>query len=967
MTTLDRLRAGLADRYEVERQIGEGGMATVFRALDRKHGRPVAIKVLRPELAAAMGSDRFVREIELAAKLQHPHIIPLYDSGVTDGVGYYVMPFVDGESLRERLDREGRIPYDQAVELTREVASALSYAHGQGIVHRDIKPENIMLSGGHAVVADFGIARAVDAAKGPSSNLTGIGFVVGTPAYMSPEQATASEVDARSDQYSLGCVFYEMVTGRQPFAGASSQAVLAQSLTGPRPKLTKLIRDTPPKADAVVARALDGDPAKRFESVGAFAESLLTAGEGGATVARRTRRLAGAAVVLAVALVVTLGLWLTGRGETAGPIRQEAATIAVLPFSATGSGVAELGEGMVDLLTTNLNSVGGVRAVDPRLVLSRWRRAGGEAIDVSAAVQMARDLKATSVVVGSLVGTGSRVRITATLHGPDGVELAGAQVDGPQDSVLTLVDDLSAELVRDIWQSSEPVPSLRVSGITTNSLEAMRAYLAGERAYRRANWDSARVAYTRAVELDSTFSLANYRLAATIGWTGGYGGPATRAASAAAMRFGARLPARERALVLANDLFSRGRVEAADSMRSYLARFPDDVDAWFVLGESLFHGKAINGLAPDSLRVPFDRVLALDSSLTPAAIHPVELAITYGDSVGVARYVATMRRAGAEAEAVAYEAAAELASGRGRAPAELLPLIGMRQGAIGAAIWGLGAGESLTTDSMLARVDRVIGSMLGVLPPGVRNQMQLTRAIAAAGFGRFDQATVLADSLGQADPNLGFTAYLYPALLGLLPDSIATRTIDRLLTAPRVHPMQVHSVISLLIGKGQHAPAERLADSLLARDSVAVGPYLRGLLTAAKGRVALARGDTAAGIRLLRDGLRDAGGDNQFLSAPARLALAEALANNPATRAEGLRRLEFGFDGDGGVKAYTWLLRGRALEAAGDKAGAVRAYSRFLRWWDRPSPGAERLPNEARQALRALTGEGQSLTTPAPR
>ncbi len=966
MTTLDRLRVGLADRYDIERQIGEGGMATVFRAIDRKHGRAVAIKVLRPELAAAMGTERFVREIELSAKLQHPHIVPLYDSGVSDGVVYYVMPFVEGESLRERLDRDQRIRYDLAVSWAREVASALSYAHAQGIVHRDIKPENILLSGGHAVVADFGIARAVDAAKDRGSNLTGIGFVVGTPAYMSPEQATASEVDARSDQYSLACVFYEMVTGRQPFAGATSQVVLTQSLTGPRPKLTAVVRETPAGVDLVVARALDGDPAKRFESVAAFATSLMAAGEGSPSATRRTRRLAGVSIGLAVALVATIGLWLSSRDQ-AGPIRQEAASIAVLPFSASGAGVAELGEGMVDLLTTNLNTVGGLRAVEPRLVLARWRKAGGEGGDVASAVRLARDLKATSVVLGSLVGTGTRVRITAALHGPDGSELASAQVDGAQDSVLGLVDQLSAELVRGIWQSREPVPSLRVSGITTSSLEAMRAYLTGERWYRRAEWDSAQAAYTHAVELDSTFSLANYRLAASIGWRGGYGGPATRAASEAAVRFASRLPPRERALVLGNDLFSRGRPEAADSMRSYLSRFPDDADAWFVLGESLFHSKVLNGLGPDSLRAPFDRVLALDSSLTPAAIHPIELAIMYGDTGGVARYTATMRRAGAEAEAVAYEAAAELASGRGRSPMELLPLIGMRQGAIGAAMWGLGAQDSLNADSMLTRSERLITAMLPALPPGARNQMTMARALAAAGLGRFNRAVVLADSLGRVDQNLGYSVLLFPAMLGLLPDSIAARTTDRVLTAKRVHPIQVHTVITLLIGKGQHETAARLADSLLAGDSTAASPFLRGLLTAAKGRVALARGDTTTGIRLLRTGLLDAGVDNPFLSVAARLALAEALASRPETRAEGLRRLEFGFDGDYGVKSYTWLLRARALEAAGDKPGAIRAYSRFLRMWNRPSPGAERLPNEARSALRSLTGEGQPLIAPATR
>ncbi len=212
------LRQAVADRYTVERELGRGGMATVFLAEDVKHRRPVALKVLHPDLAAALGAERFLREIEIAARLQHPHILPLYDSGTAAGFLYYVMPYVEGESLRDRLMRERQLPLDDALRIATEVAGALAYAHSHGIVHRDIKPENILLAGGTAVVADFGIARAITAA-GPAAGepLTQTGTVVGTPAYMSPEQATGrSEIDGRSDQYSLACVVYEMLVGEPP-------------------------------------------------------------------------------------------------------------------------------------------------------------------------------------------------------------------------------------------------------------------------------------------------------------------------------------------------------------------------------------------------------------------------------------------------------------------------------------------------------------------------------------------------------------------------------------------------------------------------------------------------------------------------------------------------------------------------------------------------------------------------------
>src|SRR2546430_8077212 len=229
---VDRVRRAMADPCCLERELGHGGMATVYLARDLRHGRPVAIKVLRPEIAAALGPERFLREIELAARLTRPHILALHDSGQAGGSLYYVMPYIEGESLRDRLAREGPLPLEDALRITREVASALSYAHNHDVVHRDIKPENILLSGGEAVVADFGIARAIKRAAG--SGLTEAGIPVGTPAYMSPEQASAAQaVDGRSDIYSLGCVLYEMLAGEPPYTGASAQVVIAKRFTDP--------------------------------------------------------------------------------------------------------------------------------------------------------------------------------------------------------------------------------------------------------------------------------------------------------------------------------------------------------------------------------------------------------------------------------------------------------------------------------------------------------------------------------------------------------------------------------------------------------------------------------------------------------------------------------------------------------------------------------------------------------------
>jgi serine/threonine-protein kinase len=306
----DRLRAALAERYTLERELGHGGMATVFLAVDLKHDRHVAIKVLPPELSKAIGPERFQQEIRLTAGLRHPHILPVLDSGEADGLLYYVMPYVEGESLRDRLAREARLPVDDALAIAREVADALSYAHGRGVIHRDIKPENILLGAGHAVVTDFGIARAVTAAGGDS--LTQTGLAVGTPAYMSPEQASAEPVDGRSDLYSLSCVVYEMLSGGPPFTGPTAHAVLSRRLTEPPPDLAPK-GPVPSGVARAIKRGLATQPADRFGDVQEFAAAI---GAVPATLpARRTIALAATVLVLLVAGVVLVTRRDSGAAE----------------------------------------------------------------------------------------------------------------------------------------------------------------------------------------------------------------------------------------------------------------------------------------------------------------------------------------------------------------------------------------------------------------------------------------------------------------------------------------------------------------------------------------------------------------------------------------------------------------------------------------------------------------------------
>jgi serine/threonine-protein kinase len=318
MEDQERLTKALADRYRIEREIGAGGMATVYLAHDLRHDRNVAIKVLRPELAAVLGAERFLAEIKVTANLQHPHILPLHDSGEADGFLFYVMPFVDGESLRDRLERETQLSVEDALQITEEVADGLSYAHRLEVIHRDIKPENILLSGGHALIADFGIARAVTEAGG--SRLTETGLSLGTPHYMSPEQASGDRyIDARSDQYALGCVSYEMLVGEPPHTGPNPQAIISKVLTQPAPRVRDLRDLVHPQVDAAIGKALAKLPADRFATVRQFAAALRisetmpwespgrTEGTGEATVGPRPWP-----TVLAWSLVGVLGVSLIG-------------------------------------------------------------------------------------------------------------------------------------------------------------------------------------------------------------------------------------------------------------------------------------------------------------------------------------------------------------------------------------------------------------------------------------------------------------------------------------------------------------------------------------------------------------------------------------------------------------------------------------------------------------------------------
>src|SRR3954469_4746031 len=350
------LSTALSDRYRIERELGAGGMATVYLAYDLRHDRKVAIKVLKPELSAVIGAARFLREIKTIATLQHPHILGLIDSGEVNGTAYYVMPFVEGESLRDRLNRERQLPINDAVRLASEVAAALDYAHRRGVIHRDVKPENILLHDGSALVADFGIALAVSTAG--SSRMTETGMSLGTPHYMSPEQAMGErEITARSDIYALGCVLYEMLTAEPPFEGATAQAIVARVLTESPRSLRPQRKSIPPQVEAAVMTALEKLPADRFESAKAFAEALVDPGYSGGLTGTRTilsRAAPGAGTSVRRLLVPTIaiGLACVVLGLAAGWIAWHPRTPEFPPVVLRYSVVLPDSVGLTDALGT---------------------------------------------------------------------------------------------------------------------------------------------------------------------------------------------------------------------------------------------------------------------------------------------------------------------------------------------------------------------------------------------------------------------------------------------------------------------------------------------------------------------------------------------------------------------------------------------------------------------------------------
>jgi serine/threonine-protein kinase len=500
------LKTAVADRYAIERELGRGGMATVYLARDLKHPRQVALKVLRPEVAGALGADRFLKEIELVSRLQHPHIVGLLDSGTVGDLLYYVMPYIDGESLRHRLDRESQLPLDQAITLAREVAAALGYAHEGGIIHRDIKPENILLSAGQALVADFGIAKALDVAGG--EKLTETGLSLGTPHYMSPEQASATRtLDGRSDIYALGCVLYEMLAGAPPFTGPSAQSILARHSVDPVPSLRTVRGTVPAGIEWAITKAMAKVPADRFASAGAFSEALAHPEHAPVPIAKDRRLLYVGLAVGVVALLFGLGgrRMLHGVAGGAPTIK----SLAVLQL-ADQSGDSVLSDAITEALTSDLGRISALRVTARKATLPYKA-------SPLPAPQIARALAVDAVLEGGIQRSGDNLRVDLRLIGAaSGRRLWAQRFDQPFANRSSLGDAVSQSLVSALKLPLRSSEGAQLQAPPTANPEAYDAFLRGKIHVRQENRadDSIAIAmFEHSVALDPNFAAAHAELA----------------------------------------------------------------------------------------------------------------------------------------------------------------------------------------------------------------------------------------------------------------------------------------------------------------------------------------------------------------------------------------------------------------------------------------------------------------------
>ena len=949
----DSLESALADRYRIQHEIGSGGMATVYLAQDLKHDRQVAIKVMRPEIAAELGVERFLREISIASKLSHPHVVPVYDSGQADGFVYFTMPFIEGKSLRWRLNHERRPTLDEALRISREVATALSYAHQQGVVHRDIKPENILFSGGVAVVADFGIARAISAAGG--AGLTTSGFGLGTLGYMSPEQAAGGDdLDGRSDIYGLGCVLHEMLLGKPPGRWLDGSTLDTGRIADAAPEDRERLDGLPDRVERILITALAQSRERRFSS----ADELLAALGGTGTApapavpapARRHRRRYFAIAALAV-LAAAVAATIMARSRS-GP-ELDPNVIAIAPFDVLDPELATWSEGLVDLLAAALDGAGPLRAVPPSAVVRNWE---GRA-DVVSAASMGSDLGAGLVLYGRVVGAGvDSARAFATLLDvAQNRTIAEFDLRDRADRIDRLADSLAVHLMGDLSRT-RGLSGWRLASLGSSSPGALKAFLQGERHYRSFSLDSAESYYTRALELDSTFALAYSRRATVSGWTLDFD-PDFVPSLLRAGQLNHGLARRESLLIAADSISGALTQFAGDStswtqLRRLFAtlefgarQYPTDPQVWYELGEARYHYGPYVGITDQQAFDAFTRAVALDSAFVPAYRHLVELTLLLRDR-DAARRVTEQYAARSDSSVfrdAALVIAALLDPERARDPGtqgslEALSPEGFYQAWYDLKWW---------IDS--AETSRRVASAWMVTMDSAPGRQSLALALAYRGHLKDSYALI-----GIRAPAL----FAVLALLGGMPHEAARAQFGAWL--------EERDGYAILHGHrwwaedGDTTSLEQAVaywDSVTATMSPENVPFLEHIARASRAYLALARRDTLAALRQF-EALPV--WPNRYYSYYERLTRGQLLARLGRDReaADLLDHLPFARQWSPPADAIVAQLeRGRVHERLGNREAAIRAYSIVVDAWGNGDPELAPPVDEARMALTRLVGD----------
>ncbi len=962
----ENLQSALGAAFDLGRELGGGGMSRVFLAQDTQLGRTIVVKVLAPELVQELSVERFGREIALAAALQHANIVPVLAAGVTaHGLPYYLMPFVEGASLRDLLAGARPLPVAEVLLVLNDVCRALAYAHGRGVVHRDIKPDNVMLSGGAALVTDFGIAKAMSSARtAPASeHLTRMGTSLGSPAYMAPEQGAGDpDTDHRADLYALGAMAYELLTGTPPFGDRPAHAQLVAHFAEAPVPLMERRPDLPEPLAQVVMHCLEKDPAARPQQATDVLERLADA----AMTARMGTTVGGAAptskrgfvmggAVLVTAAIAAVGWFLTRT--PAAPDGPDRSLLAVMPFTVRDASLDVWREGMVDILSRSFDGAGALRTVAPSTSIGK----SPERADVVSATALGTSLGAGLVVFGELspVGRDSVRARAALVDVSTGKVRYNADVSGEVVRIDALADSVAIQLLRQLSTGGELAEGARLSSIGTSSLTALKAYLLGQQYYRRGVTDSSLLAFESAVASDSLFALAWRGVASIYIRTGREGMPEAQAALDRAIRLRRGGSPRDSLLFLGDSL-RLAVVRLAPSvtgplddipalpvlfatLREATRRYPSDAELWMELGDAGYHFGELADVSESAVLADFRQSIALDSMMLVPYVHAYTLAMRAANFREAAGYARGLMRLSSGDAATYYGLQAMLLDSAPAFSAEVRAILDTVPAGFAAASLQNLAQVPEATDLLLAMAEQQVARL--ARDPTLEDSAALAQVVVMTRVHLGKATTSLAV--------LGFNERAQMAQAGLL-------SRDEVLVEARAilarQPTAIGGALSLFATARDTASLRLLVPAFAALDVQARGSgRVRRYGDLTNAFLTLARGDSVAALRA-------------FTSVPmascngspcAPLTVAQLLVN-AGRDADAARLLDRALPNNLGLvnTPPLMLLRAEVAERQRDRATAQRWYARVIAQWGRGDAAVQPTVTAARAGLKRVQSGG---------